>query len=201
MIEDSKKVSTVSSLVSNGNTSLRDKGKGRNRSSSWCFTLNNYNAEEVSALSSDVWSGIKLKKCVFQKELGKNNTKHLQGVVQFKNQVSFSTMKNINERCHWTRCRDLRASIKYCSKQETRDEGCVYWYGVGVEKLLWKDKEINTMKHSEMLDNLRDMMIEDSKKPGGLHDKLKDKGWCSCLSFGCDCQEKSIKRSLGFDGK
>lgn len=200
-------MSTLSSCVSNGNTSVRDNVNGRNRSSSWCFTLNNYTADEVSTLSSEEWDIYKIKKYVFQKETAPSTgTKHLQGVVQFKNQVSFTTMKKINGKANWKRCRDLRASIKYCSKpffsngSPKRDVNTdVYWFGIGVEKMIWKDKVINTMSHTEMNENLMKMRIADSHIDiwEVMKRKYPEDCWL-CMPFPCDCERNNKKKCLGF---
>lgn len=130
----------MSQSVSSGNTKTRDTKVTRNRCRRWCFTLNNYTKEEYVSMSQDVWDNMKIKKYVFQEEIGENLTAHLQGVVEFASQIDFSRLKKYNERVHWSKCRDIKASIKYCSKEKTRKpETEVQYYGE-VEKWLWKEK-------------------------------------------------------------
>ena len=50
-------------------------------------------------------------------------TKHYQAVVWFKNPRSFRGIKSLFPRAHIEICRDLKKSIAYCSKVETRSEG------------------------------------------------------------------------------
>ncbi len=162
-------VSQCLKAVSNGNTINRDSKLKRNRARTWCFTLNNYSDEDVVSLSHDKWEDMKIKKLVFQEETGKKNVKHLQGVVQFTNQISFSQLKKFNGKIHWSKCRDIKASIKYCSKEETRT-GDIYKYG-DVDKNLWKDKK-KLMTVQEVYEDMESQMIN--------HDNVKDivEEWC-----------------------
>lgn len=155
---------SLSQTVSIGNTIIRDSKLNRNRVRTWCFTLNNYTEEDCVSLSHNKWHNLEINKCVFQEELGlKKLVPHLQGVVQFKNQVSFSTLKELDSRIHWEKCKNLKASIKYCSKKESRNGKC---YVVGdCHKHLWKDMEISKgidgLDTQAILDDLRRQMMED----------------------------------------
>lgn len=66
------------------------------------------------------------KTFVFQLEQGESGTPHYQGVVTFENPRSLNSMfhtfidNNNKPIAHWEKCRDLSASIKYCTKQEGR---------------------------------------------------------------------------------
>ena len=92
----------------NRNTKKRFSKKYR----SWCFTLNNYVEKDIEELLKFM-SG---EKYVFQEEVGENGTRHLQGVVTFKNQRYISGLKKVNERIHWEVCRNVGASRNYCRK-------------------------------------------------------------------------------------
>lgn len=84
----------------------------------WCFTFNNYpeNFEELMVQPLRVHA----KKWVFQQETGESGTPHLQGFVEFSKRVR---PKNMFPRSiHWEKCRDITASIKYCSDPEKRDD-------------------------------------------------------------------------------
>lgn len=85
-------------------------GKCRN----WCFTLNNYSEEDIKTITSN---GCEY---VFQEETGKSGTKHLQGVLIFKNAVSFKSVKSILPTAHLEKCKNIRHSVLYCSKEDTR---------------------------------------------------------------------------------
>lgn len=151
---------------SNGNTTIEPAPSNRNRARIWFFTLNNYTAEDIVSLSHNIWGdNTKIKLYVFQKEIGQNGTKHLQGVVQFMNQTSFSTLKAINSRAHWQKTKGLINSIKYCSKEDTRDGGqeAIFTYGIigtNYEKYLWKKKK-EKLSDETILRHFRDMWSEE----------------------------------------
>lgn len=86
------------------------RGKARN----YCFTLNNYTPEEVKTLCEGDY------KYVFQEETGESGTPHLQGILMFKNAVSFKSIKKLIPRGHIEKCKNKNASIRYCSKEDTR---------------------------------------------------------------------------------
>ena len=100
-------------------------GNTRNRSRGWCFTLNNYEESDIDLLTQ-LWDDVRY---VFQEETGEEGTPHLQGVVYFENARSFESMKQIDTRIHWERCRSLKKSIDYCNKSETRT-GRVFSKGI-----------------------------------------------------------------------
>lgn len=93
-------------------------GNTRIRSRAWCFTLNNPLEDDLAQLTQ-IFDADDAK-YVCQTETGEEGTVHLQGVVYYKNARAFNSMKQIDNRIHWERCRDLKKSIKYCSKWETR---------------------------------------------------------------------------------
>ncbi len=156
------KVSQCLKNVSNGNTSKSRHSSSRNRARSWCFTLNNYTEEDVVLLSHNKWLEIEITKYVFQEEIGEEKkTPHLQGVVQFKNQVSFTTLKELHNKISWRKCKNLRASIKYCNKEATRN-GEIYTHG-DVTKWLWKDAipKKPLMEYKDLMEDMKNQMIED----------------------------------------
>ncbi len=160
------KLSHCLSSVSNGNTSKRDTKLTRNRGRSWCFTLNNYTEEDVVLLSHNKWDNMEIDKYVFQEELGENKTPHLQGVIQFKNQVSFTSLKEFHNKIRWSRCKNLKASIKYCSKQNTRN-GAIYKYGE-IEKWLWKDRSLAVIDLKKILEDMCRQMKDEPLDMGDL---------------------------------
>lgn len=96
---------------------------------SWCFTLNNPQISPASLISL-LQTGHDTLKIVFQREKGETEgTEHFQGVVQYRHQVAFKTLKSIDPTIHWEPCKNLRASLNYCSKADTRMDGpwCVGW--------------------------------------------------------------------------
>lgn len=100
--------------VDTDRNTIKDSVCRRFRSRCWCFTLNNYTEDDIKNLKSNDYEFI------FQEETGKTGTKHLQGLLCFKNAMSLSSLKKVNERCHWEVCKNKHASINYCSKGETR---------------------------------------------------------------------------------
>ncbi len=126
-------VSLVSPSLSCNTNKLRHT-KYRNRSRSWCFTINNHTPEILSHLSHpENWFCI-IKKLAFQEELGENKTLHLQGVVVFANQVGFDRVKQFLPSAHIEKCKSVAASVRYCTKEQTR-VGKVVTYGIAASML------------------------------------------------------------------
>ncbi len=110
----------------------------------WCFTLNNYTKKEVAQINQ-LSLDSRTKVFCFQEEKGENDTIHLQGTIGFKNAISFNSVKKINPRAHWEKCRNLKAALEYCRKEETR-YGKTYTYNYDTlsdEKMWTKFIEIN----------------------------------------------------------
>ncbi len=101
------------------NTILCPKVKPK-RARSWCFTWNNHTKENWHTCTS-LFNNMKIHKMICQEEKGKNGTRHIQGFIQFSNAINFTTLKKIDEKIHWEVCRNIPASINYCSKKETCD--------------------------------------------------------------------------------
>lgn len=80
----------------------------------WTFTLNNYTEDEVNHIQG--------LDClyVFQEETGEKGTKHLQGLLVYKNAISFASVKKKIIRAHIEKCKNKNASIRYCTKEESR---------------------------------------------------------------------------------
>lgn len=94
---------------SSGNTS-------RIRSRRWCLTLNNYTEEELQSCINNFQT---YKHYIIGKEIGKQGTKHLQIYIAHSSQISFSTLKLINERFHIEKAKgSLKQNYLYCSKEK-----------------------------------------------------------------------------------
>ncbi len=102
-------------LTQKKNTKTHDLGNTRSRS--WVFTFNNYTENDIISLLTQFTPSFLYR---FQEEIGKNNTAHLQGVVKFNNAKTFKSMKKINQKIHWEKCNNIKASILYCSKTDTK---------------------------------------------------------------------------------
>lgn len=97
-----------------GNTKSRSATSDRSRK--YCFTYNNYTQETWTQLKTKL-DTLNAKYCIGE-ELGeKEQTPHLQGYVEFKNPIEFKTLKDINEKIHWEKCKGTTEdNIKYCTK-------------------------------------------------------------------------------------
>lgn len=81
---------------------------GRN----WCFTLNNYSAEEHEAVKALVCRYI-----VVGEEEGEEGTKHLQGYIELEKVCRLSACKKLIKRAHWeTRKGTPAQASDYCKK-------------------------------------------------------------------------------------
>jgi len=79
----------------------------------WCFTLNNWTAEDGSSIVlkfqeiGSVW--------VVGKEVGESGTPHLQGYIEFKNKCRPKNL--LCDRIHWEKAKgDKKQNYDYCSK-------------------------------------------------------------------------------------
>lgn len=84
----------------------------------WCFTLHNYNNDDIENLNSSESS----KFLIFSKELGKEGkTPHLQGYIEFKKKVRPKGM--FNKQIHWEKAKgNKEQNIEYITK-----ENGYYW--------------------------------------------------------------------------
>lgn len=106
-----------------GNT--KNSGKRIPASKNWCFTLNNYSEKNIDDLL--LWFDGSKHNYLFQEEIGKQNTPHLQGVVSFSSKCRpLENKKNIPE-IHWEKTRSLGHSIIYCIDPLKRKEGGRVW--------------------------------------------------------------------------
>lgn len=81
--------------------------------SRWCFTLNNYNDDDVNIIKS-----IPHMYLVFGYEVSESGTHHLQGFLTLKNKKRLSGMKKLHGTAHWEVAKgtSLQAS-DYCKKE------------------------------------------------------------------------------------
>lgn len=86
-------------------------------STTWCFTLNNYEPAEEQELYE------RLKRVcnyfIVGREVGSNGTPHLQGYCRFKASHSFESVKSecLNSKCHVEKARgSARVNRSYCTK-------------------------------------------------------------------------------------
>lgn len=102
----------------------------------WMFTFNNYSEMDVNCFKciSSKWSKI----CIFQEELGESGTPHLQGYIAFKTKVRPKKMFSV--KIHWEKCRNVKQSKAYVTKNESRCGRRFYW-----------DSQINNWRVVKML--------------------------------------------------
>lgn len=89
-----------------------------NPAKKWCFTLNNYTAEDVEYLKC---SNVPLCQIImFQSEIGEEGTPHLQGWVEFQTKKRPMSVFKENNKIHWELMKgSVQDSIDYCSKTDT----------------------------------------------------------------------------------
>lgn len=86
-------------------------------SKKWFFTWNNYD-ETCFNLLDDL--SIKCSILVYQTEVGKEGTKHIQGCLNLQEKARGSSL-GLPKEVHWEKCKDLHASCLYCTKSDTFD--------------------------------------------------------------------------------
>lgn len=114
-----------------GNTNSSSKQCGACKK--WFFTYNNYTEDEIVTIVT-IFDSL-CDKYVFQEELGKEGTPHLQGVVFCKKKTRWTEFK-LSKKIHWesVKGKDEQA-IDYCSKEDTRN-GKVFSKGIRLKKPL-----------------------------------------------------------------
>lgn len=87
-------------------------------SRTWAFTYNNQDLDALKAYGERIKAhGTQL---VFQYECGQTGNLHIQGVIDMGVKVKMSEMRRILPGAHIEKCKDFFASVKYCTKADTR---------------------------------------------------------------------------------
>ena len=82
------------------------------KSQNYCFTINNYTEEDLESCKN-----LKYNYIIIGDEIGENQTRHLQGYINFRNQVHFTALKKKIPRAHIEKCKgNAIQNINYCSK-------------------------------------------------------------------------------------
>ena len=150
-------------------------GVESHRSRSWFFTLNNYTVKECAQLPTG-FSQYSAKKYIFQEEIGENKTAHLQGIVTFKEKVSFKNMKKLNSRAHWEVPKNTQASYNYCQKTETRKPNGMRWIYPPTNDDKLTNEELNQGLYTMMIDELHNSELGDWDPINGFYEVAKPKG-------------------------
>lgn len=113
------------------NTKCAGVGKGL-RKRAWAFTLNGYKPENIITLEQRKFNyrgkRMTILRYLFQEEITKKMTKHLQGCLYFHQPVSFECVKCLMPKAHIEPAKNWHALLNYCSKNFTRN-GKIYRYG------------------------------------------------------------------------
>ncbi len=83
----------------------------------WFITWNSY-PEDWKVMLGGI---VGLTKYCVQEEKGDTGNEHLQGVLVFRDPMSWIDLCGFAVGCHFEKARDLKACVKYCSKERTRD--------------------------------------------------------------------------------
>ena len=104
------------------------------RSRGWCFTLNNYEENDIPFFTDT----LNTEKYAFQEEIcPTTGTPHLQGMIYFANAKYFHEMKQKHRRVSWRKCNDVKASLVYCTRIDKRAPGGrVFVKGFTIKKKL-----------------------------------------------------------------
>lgn len=95
-----------------GNTITKSKDQQARK---WCFTLNNWTIEEFDTMLQHFIN--KKYKYIIGRE-GANGTPHLQGYIENKNGIRWSTLRNLNSRWHLEKAKgNQKQNVDYCSKE------------------------------------------------------------------------------------
>lgn len=78
----------------------------------WCFTLNNYDADDEASIQD--WT---VNYLVYGREVGDSGTPHLQGFATFKKATRLSGVRKLHDKAHWEPAKgnSIQAS-DYCKK-------------------------------------------------------------------------------------
>lgn len=92
----------------------------QSKAKNWCFTWNNYTGEDIEYLINEVVPDCKY--LIFGKEIGENETIHLQGFVSFATRKNFNRVRTMFKNNHIEPARNVLASIQYCKKDNDFEE-------------------------------------------------------------------------------
>lgn len=133
------------------------------RSRRWCFTCNNYTAEQIRAIREQ---GAKNKFMVFGFEVGEQGTPHIQGYCEFKNDTSLSLLrKTWPLGIHWEKAKGSKQqNITYCTKEGKHEI---------TEQLPLTEEQIRQKLINDEINRQKQFELEFRERQR-LHEKYKD---------------------------
>lgn len=100
---------------------------------SWFFTFNNYTDADILLLETkfkEICSSY-----IFEKEVGKSGTPHLQGVIKLKDKMRYSEFE-LPKSIHWESTKNYDNAVKYCQKDFIAGSTSeIYSHGITIKKM------------------------------------------------------------------
>lgn len=106
----------------------------KNQCKSWFFTFNNYEEKDIQILINK-FSEPFCESYVFEKEVGKSGTPHLQGVIFLKEKMRWSEFK-LSNKISWFKTKNNENAIKYCQKEHYENGSEIWSKGIKIKKRL-----------------------------------------------------------------
>lgn len=157
--------------------------RGNTKTRAYCITINNFTDNDTEYIVDNV------DKYIYQIEKGENGTIHLQGLLYYNNAISFNSLKKKLPTTHIEKCKDLKASVKYCSKSDTRISG-PFIKGFIIPKPIKCLSNDQLYKWQTSLKNLLISNFDDDRKIYSLVDKVGNVGktaFCKYMVMNFNC--------------
>ncbi len=143
-------------MVTNSSNSSGEKSgntKQISPSKHWCFTLNNHTSDDIKNIMEDSSTS----RVSMQEEKGESGTLHLQGYIEFSRKVRpVSVFKSF--KAHWEKTKNIKASIKYTQKDDTR---CGKQYLKNIKKI----RKLNVLTYEQLYKWQRDIVDITNEEP------------------------------------
>ncbi len=151
------------------------------------FTWNNYPNDWEKRLKKLNWN-----KIACQEGIGQNSTKHIQGVIYFKNARHRSAIRKEIPEMWFEKCKNLKKAIEYCNKLDTRN-GKILNFGFEINFHRVKDLYnplIATKWQTDILDVIKEE--PDPRKIYWIWESLGNTGKTTLAKHICIENEDSI---------